>query len=136
MLIGFESLCVAIAANHIDSANALFISHCDVLPSLPLVVLEVRVARQIRERPAGIHIRVRAQQGGKIMSSRSARKPHAAPPEKVGAAPNAGVQSAIRVEAAANEDKPTSGFSSDPLFGMAIATGILFAVLAALMALS
>ena len=73
------------------------------------------------------------------MSSRSAPKPHsAALQQKDAAVSNAGVQAAVRVEAAANEDEPTSGFSllGDPLFGMAIATGILFAVLAALMALS
>jgi hypothetical protein len=42
------------------------------------------------------------------------------------------------VEPAANDDKPKSEFSlyGDPLIGMAIASGILFAVLAALIALS
>ena len=73
------------------------------------------------------------------MSSRSALTPHsAAPRHKHATAPVAGVQSpSVRVEAAANDDKPTSelSFYSDPLFGMAIASVILFAVLAALMAL-
>jgi hypothetical protein len=48
----------------------------------------------------------------------------------------AGVPRAVRVEPAANDDTAASTFSvfGDPLFGMAIGTGILFAVLAALIA--
>ena len=72
------------------------------------------------------------------MSPRSALAPReAAPREKRVSAPVAGVRSALPVETAANDDKPTEKFSvyGDPLFGMAIATVILFAVLAALMAL-
>jgi hypothetical protein len=50
----------------------------------------------------------------------------------------AGVQSAVRVEPAANDDTAKTAFSinGDPLFGMAIASAILFAVLAALVAMS
>jgi hypothetical protein len=69
---------------------------------------------------------------------RSALAPHsAAPRTKHVKIPVAGRSSPVRAEAAANDDKPTSEFSfyGDPLFGMAIATVILFAVLAALMAL-
>jgi hypothetical protein len=46
------------------------------------------------------------------------------------------VRSAVRVEAAANDATPTSEFSflGDPIFGIAIASVILFAFLAALMA--
>ncbi len=49
------------------------------------------------------------------------------------------VPQAVRVEdAAANDDSATSTFTvvGDPLLGMAIATGILFAALAALIAFS
>ena len=48
----------------------------------------------------------------------------------------AAVQPAVRGDAAANEDERTSEFSifGDPLWGIAIASGILFAMLAALMA--
>jgi hypothetical protein len=48
------------------------------------------------------------------------------------------VPSPIRHEAPANDDESTAEFSfyGDPLFGMAIASVILFAVLAALVALS
>jgi len=48
----------------------------------------------------------------------------------------AAVPQAVGVEAAANDDTATSTFSvfGDPLFGMAIGTGILFAALAALIA--
>ena len=48
----------------------------------------------------------------------------------------AAVPQAVRMEAAANDDTATSTFSvfGDPLFGMAIGTGILFAVLALLIA--
>ena len=73
------------------------------------------------------------------MSSRSALTPRAAAPRKKRVTvPVAGVQAAVRVEAAANVEKPTRKFSvfGDPLFGMAIASVIMFAVLAALMALS
>jgi hypothetical protein len=72
------------------------------------------------------------------MSPRSALAPHsAAPRTKHVEIPAAGRSSPVHVEAAANDDKPTSEFSvyGDPLFGMAIATVILFAVFAALMAL-
>jgi hypothetical protein len=50
----------------------------------------------------------------------------------------AGVRSTVRVEAAANDAEPTRPFSfyGDPLFGMAIASVILLAVLAALVATS
>ena len=71
------------------------------------------------------------------MSTRSARKLHsAAAREKHASVPGA-VRSTVRVETAANDDKPTEGFSfyGDPLFGMAIASVILFAVLAALVAI-
>ena len=49
--------------------------------------------------------------------------------------PSANVPQAARVDAAANDDE-TSTFSviGDPLLGMAIGTGILFLVLAALIA--
>jgi hypothetical protein len=69
------------------------------------------------------------------MSSRFAAAQHSAAPRKDPAA-DAGVQPAVRVDATAN-DTATSGFalSGDPLLGMAIASAILFAVLAALMAL-
>jgi hypothetical protein len=73
------------------------------------------------------------------MSSRFAVKQHSATPQKdFAATPVAGVQSAVRVEAAANDDKPRSEFRffGDPMFGIAIASVILFAILAALMAYS
>jgi hypothetical protein len=81
--------------------------------------------------------RVRLQQGGKTMSSRSAIVHAAGPRTKQVKLPVAGHSPPVRAEAAANDDKPTSEFSfySDPLFGMAAATVILFAVLAALIAL-
>ncbi|HEX5048834.1 MAG TPA: hypothetical protein VFX89_17100 [Gammaproteobacteria bacterium] len=71
------------------------------------------------------------------MSSRSALTSHSAPPREERAGPAAGAQSKVSVETAANDDESTSGFSlyGDPLFGMAIATGILFALLAAFGAL-
>jgi len=71
------------------------------------------------------------------MSSRSALTSHSAAPQKERAtAPAAGVQSTAHVNPAANDDARESEFSfwSDPLFGMAIATVVLLAVLAALMA--
>jgi hypothetical protein len=45
---------------------------------------------------------------------------------------------AVRVDTAANDDTPTSAFTifGDPLWGMAIVSGILFALLAALVASS
>jgi hypothetical protein len=73
-----------------------------------------------------------------IMSTRSARQVHsAAAREKHASVPGA-VRSTVRVETAANDDKPTEGFSfyGDPLFGMAIASVVLLAVLAALVAMS
>jgi hypothetical protein len=73
------------------------------------------------------------------MRSRTALAPRSAAPEdKDAIAPDVSAQSTIRQEAPANDDESTSGFSffGDPLFGMAIASVILFAVLAALVALS
>jgi hypothetical protein len=54
------------------------------------------------------------------------------------ATPPAGVRSAVRLDAAANDDTPTSEFSifGDPLWGMAIGSVIFFVVLAALIAAS
>jgi hypothetical protein len=72
------------------------------------------------------------------MSSRSALTSHYAAPQKERAtAPAAGVQSTVQVAPAANDDARESrlSFRTDPLFGMAISSVILFAVLAALMAL-
>lgn len=72
------------------------------------------------------------------MSSRSALPSRAAEPANERArAPAASVQSAARVEAAASGARRGSRFSfwRDPLFGMAIASVVLFAILAALMAL-
>jgi hypothetical protein len=74
-----------------------------------------------------------------IMLSRSALAPRPAAPEDEHAiARVADVPSQIRQEAPANDDESTAKFSfyGDPLFGMAIASVILFAVLAALVALS
>lgn len=71
------------------------------------------------------------------MSSRSAPTPHSAAPRNKHPVPVAVVESStVRVEAAANDDKPTSDFSfyGDPLLGMAVASIILFGVFAALMA--
>jgi hypothetical protein len=73
------------------------------------------------------------------MRSRTALAPRSAAPEDEDTiAPAVGAQSTIRPEAPANDDESASGFSlfGDPLFGMAIASVILFAALAALMALS
>jgi hypothetical protein len=72
------------------------------------------------------------------MSSRSALTSHsAAPQEERARAPAAGAQSAARVDPAANDDAQESDLSlrRDPLFGMAIASVILFVILAALMGL-
>jgi hypothetical protein len=68
------------------------------------------------------------------MSTRSSRKSHPAVPREVPAA----VRSTVRTEAAVNDAEPTRTFSvyGDPLFGMAIASVILLAVLAALVAMS
>ena len=69
------------------------------------------------------------------MSSHPALTPRSdSPRNKRPAAPDA--PSFVRVEAAANPEQPKSEFSfyGDPLFGMAIASVILFAVFAALMA--
>ena len=70
------------------------------------------------------------------MSSSLAVNPHAPAARKdLAAIPSANVPQAARVDAAANDDE-TSTFSviGDPLLGMAIGTGILFLVLAALIA--
>lgn len=72
------------------------------------------------------------------MSSPLAVKPHAPAARKdLVPLPIASVPPAARVERAANDDE-TSTFSviGDPLLGMAIGTGILFLVLAALIAFS
>jgi hypothetical protein len=70
------------------------------------------------------------------MSSRSPIKRRSAPSGKKPDA--ATVKQAVSVDAAANDDTTTSSFAvfGDPLLGMAIASGILFAVLAALIAFS
>ena len=73
------------------------------------------------------------------MATRPAVRPRTTAPREPGtAATAAGVRSTVRVEAAANDERTKSGFSiyGDPLFGMAIASAILFAVLAALVAMS
>ena len=71
------------------------------------------------------------------MSANPARKRKPVPP-RIRQTPAAAVHTAVRVEAAANDDKPKTEFSvfGDPLFGMAIASVILLAVLAALIAAS
>jgi hypothetical protein len=76
--------------------------------------------------------------GGKIMRSRSAPKPHSAAQEEKHAISPADVPSRIHKEAPGHDDESSPGFSiyGDPLFGMAIASVIMFAVLAALMTLS
>jgi len=70
------------------------------------------------------------------MSSRLATRQHPAASRKNAAAkPVASVRPTVRVEAAAkNETKPS--VFNDPLWGMAIASAILFAILAALIASS
>ncbi len=69
------------------------------------------------------------------MNSRFAATQHAPVPRKNPAAnPAANVQPRVHENAAADEDTRMSIFS-DPLWGMAIASGILFAVLAALIAI-
>lgn len=71
------------------------------------------------------------------MRSRPAPSPRSGAPEPEQAiSPHAGVQSQSREEAPARDPESTPEFSlyGDPLFGMAIATAALFAVLAALMA--
>ena len=72
------------------------------------------------------------------MSSRTAVRQRPIVPQKNLAAPAVGIQSAMRTEAAANDEQQKPGFapSSDPLIGMAIASVILFGVLAALIAFS
>ena len=73
------------------------------------------------------------------MNSRVAAPKHSAASRKNPAAtPVAAIRPAVRADATVNDDTPTSTFSifGDPLWGMAIASGILFAVLAALIALS
>jgi hypothetical protein len=72
-----------------------------------------------------------------IMSSHPAPATRAGTPRtKRAAVPPAGVPSTLPVEPAANDDKPASVFSiyGDPLFGIAIASAIMFALLAALIA--
>jgi hypothetical protein len=71
------------------------------------------------------------------MSSRFAVTQQPAPSRNNPAATSvAGVRTTIHAEAAANDDTAAAAFSvfGDPLFGMAIASGILFATLAALIA--
>ena len=60
-----------------------------------------------------------------------------ASPKNPAAIPVGGVPP-VRVDSAANDDTPTAGFTivGDPLWGMAIASAILFAILAALIAFS
>lgn len=73
------------------------------------------------------------------MSSRLAAARHsAASQENSAATPVAGIRAAVPVDAAANDDTPTSAFAlfGDPLLGMAIASVILFVTLAALIAFS
>jgi hypothetical protein len=73
------------------------------------------------------------------MSSRlKDRQHHAKRRQGVAATPPAGVQSVVRSEPAANDAVPHRPFAivGDPLFGMAIASVILFAILAALVAIS
>ena len=70
------------------------------------------------------------------MNSRSAITKHSAASRKIPAATQVGALQAVRVDAAANDDTSTSTFSifGDPLWGIAIASGMLFALLAALIA--
>jgi hypothetical protein len=68
------------------------------------------------------------------MSTRFATTQHARSSREPAANRVAGIQSAVRQDAARNDDTRASIFN-DPLWGMAIATGILFAVLAALIAI-
>jgi hypothetical protein len=73
------------------------------------------------------------------MSSRFAATQHSVASRKSPAAtPVADVRPVARVHAAANEDTKTRAFAifGDPLWGMAIATAILFAIFAALIAFS
>lgn len=73
------------------------------------------------------------------MSSRPVLAPRSGAPEDEHASARvADVPPPMRQEAPANDDESTAKFSfyGDPLFGMAIASVILFAVLAALVALS
>jgi hypothetical protein len=73
------------------------------------------------------------------MRSRTALAPRPTAPEDDHAVARTGdVPSPVRQEAPANDDESAAEFSfyGDPLFGMAIASVILFAVLAALVALS
>ena len=73
------------------------------------------------------------------MSSALVKTKHsAAATKELAATPIVHVPQAVRVDAAANDDSATSTFSvvGDPLLGMAIASGVLFAVLAALIAFS
>jgi hypothetical protein len=68
------------------------------------------------------------------MSTRSSRKSHSAVKQAIPAA----VRPTVPVKAAVERAEPTRTFSfyGDPLFGMAIASVILLAVLAALVAMS
>lgn len=68
------------------------------------------------------------------MSTRSASTQHARSSRDPAAHRAAGLQSAVRQDAATEDDTRASIFN-DPLWGMAIATGILFAVLGALIAI-
>lgn len=70
------------------------------------------------------------------MSSRFAVTQHSAASRKNRAAKSvAGVRPVVRVETAVKDDTALSA-SSDPLAGMAVASLILFAILAALIAFS
>lgn len=73
------------------------------------------------------------------MRSRPALAPRpAAPKDQHAALPAVSVQPSISRKAPANDDESAAAFSlyGDPLLGMAIASVILLAVLAALVALS
>jgi hypothetical protein len=73
------------------------------------------------------------------MSSALVKTKHSAEATKeLAATPIVHVPQTVRVDTAANDDSATSTFAvaGDPLFGMAMASGILFAVLAVLIAFS
>ena len=71
------------------------------------------------------------------MSSPSARRPHfAAPLKHEVPARAASAQSAARAQDVDRETTPEFSVYGDPLFGMAIASVVIFALLAALIATS